>query len=119
MRKQELQEALSKGIVASISRMLWNKNKTVSSYTVEIKDGAKDSKHIFKIEFSLPAPFSSKSSIFITIEKDARIKRWIQIYDDNKLRTSEEFHFSDEDVLAMSTDDTKHIVRQLLKEIDG
>lgn len=112
MNKAEFQTQVSKNIVATLSRMLWNKEKTIKGFSVAKEGG----KHAIRIDFSLPPPFSKNSSMLILVRNNGVVDRWIEIYNDQE-RKKEEFCFSDGALAAMQTGDAKSVAKQILKEI--
>ena len=112
MEYTSFQQAIAKRLSQELSRMMWNKHKTVKSFSIDT-----DTKKItVKAGFSLPAPFSSRSSIMIIIRNDGTIDKWAAVVDgETPPKQSRTFDVAEGE--SIIDESLRAIVKYLLQEI--
>lgn len=111
--KHDLQLSIAKKLSAELSRITWNKIKTINSYSIE----KSEKKITFKVEFYMPSPYSDKSSLLIILRNNGVIQKWSKMWDEKAAEADSIDLFKDKDLIEFDEKDGKIIVKQLLKEI--
>jgi hypothetical protein len=116
MKPRDFFETMSKTLTSELNRLLWNKDRTINSYSAS---KGKD-KLTFMIEFSLKPPYSDRSSILIIVRFNGTVEKWVSVWGKphpEKMTPINLFENAKADVIG--DQEVKGIAKQLLKEIDG
>lgn len=116
MHRRNFFEAVSKSLTSELNRLLWNKERTINSYSV--KKG--NEKLTILVEFSLKPPYSDNSSIMIIVRFSGIIEKWVNVWDKGKNEKLTPIDlFKNNNILTITESEVKSMSKQLLKEIDS